>query len=212
MKEKVLPILMPLLVGIFGFIIGISVTKINTSNTNPSAGGQNQQTENKTEATQPKDDSGIQTYQVQKGDTLFSISLKFNVSLEELQQLNNITDPNQIKYGQTIKIPKSSDSSTAGASQLQIDLAKMKEIQALVDQGNQPWRLDPIEVTKAEAPANYELAATDSYTLKSKDDVRGEATVEVKKNIGSEIKTYTVSLVQPVTKGGKGIWAIISIK
>jgi flagellum-specific peptidoglycan hydrolase FlgJ len=42
-------------------------------------------------------------YQVQKGDTLYSISKKFNVSIEELKKLNSIID-NIISIGQNLKI------------------------------------------------------------------------------------------------------------
>lgn len=42
-------------------------------------------------------------YEVQKGDTLYSISKKFNISIEELKRQNNIVD-NAISIGQTILI------------------------------------------------------------------------------------------------------------
>jgi len=42
-------------------------------------------------------------YEVQKGDTLYSISKKFNISIEELKRQNNIFD-NAISIGQTILI------------------------------------------------------------------------------------------------------------
>ena len=42
-------------------------------------------------------------YKVQKGDTLYSISKKFNVSIEQLKQQNNIFD-NAISIGQNLKI------------------------------------------------------------------------------------------------------------
>lgn len=42
-------------------------------------------------------------YQVQKGDTLYSISKKYNISVEELKRQNNLLD-NAISVGQTILI------------------------------------------------------------------------------------------------------------
>ncbi len=42
-------------------------------------------------------------YEVQKGDTLYSISKKFNISIEELKKQNNIYD-NAISIGQSIQI------------------------------------------------------------------------------------------------------------
>ena len=42
-------------------------------------------------------------YIVQKGDTLYSLSKKFNITIEQLKQLNNISE-NAISIGQKIKI------------------------------------------------------------------------------------------------------------
>lgn len=43
----------------------------------------------------------INQYEVQKGDTLYSISKKFSTSIEEIMKLNNISD-NAISIGQTL--------------------------------------------------------------------------------------------------------------
>ena len=43
------------------------------------------------------------SYQVNKGDTLFSISRKFDMSVDELKEINKIQD-NNIKVGQTLKV------------------------------------------------------------------------------------------------------------
>jgi len=44
-------------------------------------------------------------YIVQEGDALWSIAARFGVSLEELQQANNITDPSQVGIGARLLIP-----------------------------------------------------------------------------------------------------------
>jgi len=44
-------------------------------------------------------------YIVQEGDTLWTIAIKFNVNPVDLQQINNIDDPNQIKIGDRLIIP-----------------------------------------------------------------------------------------------------------
>jgi len=44
-------------------------------------------------------------YIIRPGDTLFSISLKFNVPLDTLVTLNNIAAPDSINAGETLKIP-----------------------------------------------------------------------------------------------------------
>jgi LysM repeat protein len=45
------------------------------------------------------------TYVVQPGDNLFRISLRFNVPLAVLQQINGIANPSLIFVGQVIRLP-----------------------------------------------------------------------------------------------------------
>lgn len=45
-------------------------------------------------------------YKVQKGDTLFNISQKYNINWTTLATLNNLKSPFTLKLGQTLKIPK----------------------------------------------------------------------------------------------------------
>jgi LysM repeat protein len=45
-------------------------------------------------------------YKVQKGDTLFNISQKYNINWATLATLNNLKSPFVLKPGQIIKIPK----------------------------------------------------------------------------------------------------------
>lgn len=44
-------------------------------------------------------------YVIQKGDTLYGISRKYNISIDELCKANNFTKDSLIKIGQKIKIP-----------------------------------------------------------------------------------------------------------
>ncbi len=46
------------------------------------------------------------TYTVRSGDTLFGIARKFSVTVQAIQQANNIANPSLIKPGQVLKIPK----------------------------------------------------------------------------------------------------------
>ncbi|MCX8067766.1 MAG: LysM peptidoglycan-binding domain-containing protein [Anaerolineae bacterium] len=48
---------------------------------------------------------GEQVYIVRSGDTLYSIARRFGVSLQALQQRNNIVNPDDIKVGQQLIIP-----------------------------------------------------------------------------------------------------------
>ncbi len=51
---------------------------------------------------------GMVSHRVQKGETLWRISKKYNTSLEELIKLNNISDVSNIETGQIIYLPKPS--------------------------------------------------------------------------------------------------------
>jgi hypothetical protein len=46
------------------------------------------------------------SYTVQKGDTLFNIAQKFNISWTTLATLNNLKSPFYLKPGQNLKVPK----------------------------------------------------------------------------------------------------------
>lgn len=54
------------------------------------------------------------SYKVEKGDTLYSISRKYGVSVSELRSFNNLSENEVIKIGQTLRIPeKESDKSAS---------------------------------------------------------------------------------------------------
>lgn len=50
------------------------------------------------------------TYVVQSGDTLSAIALRFDMSQSELQEMNNISDPNSIQVGQELTVYQTDDS------------------------------------------------------------------------------------------------------
>lgn len=47
----------------------------------------------------------IQTYRLQQGDSLYLVALRFGVPLQQLIQLNGITNPNRVFPGQIVVIP-----------------------------------------------------------------------------------------------------------
>lgn len=47
-----------------------------------------------------------ESYTLRRGDTLYSVSRKFKVPLDELLRANSITDPNSLKVGTRIEIPE----------------------------------------------------------------------------------------------------------
>lgn len=55
-------------------------------------------------------------YVVQRGDTLYGISRRHNVTVAQLKSLNNISDPSQLEVGQRLRLSSSSVASTAGST------------------------------------------------------------------------------------------------
>jgi len=53
----------------------------------------------------PAQSAGEQVYIVRPGDTLYSISRRFGVSVQAIQQRNGLADPNIIRVGQQLIIP-----------------------------------------------------------------------------------------------------------
>lgn len=56
--------------------------------------------------------AGTRLYVVERGDTLYSIALRFGTTVSVLQTLNGIDDPNYITVGQVLRVP---DLAAAGA-------------------------------------------------------------------------------------------------
>lgn len=53
----------------------------------------------------PTPEPGVFTYKVEAGDTLYSIARQFDVTVNDLVALNELSDPNALRTGQTLKIP-----------------------------------------------------------------------------------------------------------
>jgi len=90
--------------------------------------------------------------------------------------------------------------------------SELETLQKSVDEGSQPWRLDPHMVALNEGTSLGFSQASDTFTLISKVEQgeysgAGEATVEAR----HQDSTYVIQLIQPVKQGDKGIWVINSV-
>lgn len=63
------------------------------------------------------------TYKVEKGDTLYSISKKYQITVAELRAANNLSENDVLKAGQKLKIP-SADIATAATLSASTDTSK----------------------------------------------------------------------------------------
>lgn len=47
----------------------------------------------------------LESYEVQRGDTLFNVSEKFGISWQTMAEINNLKEPYILRVGQKLKIP-----------------------------------------------------------------------------------------------------------
>ncbi|HWI62532.1 MAG TPA: hypothetical protein VNT75_11875 [Symbiobacteriaceae bacterium] len=88
-----------------------------------------------------------------------------------------------------------------------VDLNQIQEIQTQVDNGHQPWRLDPLQVAMEEGRRfGFDPAAGDRFELVAR--AGAEATVEVK--VGTA--AYLVQLKQPLGTRLGSIWTIVGVE
>ena len=93
------------------------------------------------------------------------------------------------------------------------DLENLEKIQESVNNGSQPWRLDPYTVAITDGVELGFNQEKDAFTLVSKTEMgeysgTGEAEVEA---VHDET-TYIIQLIQPIEQGDKGIWAINNVR
>lgn len=154
-----------------------------------------------TSSSDSRPSSPADTVVVGDGENLFEIGQKAGVSYILIAEANGI-DANKIKVGQTLMVPKNNQISFA------INKTKAASLQEDVDSGKYAFRLSALDTAKADSPTAYGLVSTDSFTKGTVDASAGSATVTATKGD----KIFTITLIQPATKGDKGIWAIESIK
>ena len=93
--------------------------------------------------------------------------------------------------------------------EVELDMAALEQLQAATDQGHQPWRLDPLEVTRNEGVGLGFDPAQDTFELLPvPDPATGEAQVLVLRSEGF----YVIHLVQPMRVGPDGLWAIARVE
>lgn len=140
------------------------------------------------------------TYTIQKGETLMVVSQTQGISWQDMVEANGMSDADKIQAGQTIILQK------AGQVDFMVDDDRAASLQKDADLGKYQFRLSPEDTARSDAPNVYGLKVTDTFALKSRDS--GQAQVQATK----EGKNFIIKLIQPVTKGDKGIWAIESIR
>lgn len=148
-----------------------------------------------------------QSYKIALGDTLYSIGSKFKIDWLDLAQVNGIKNPDAVVAGEVIAIPEIDPTTKKIQISFQVNQTQAKEAQSRVEKGQESWRVDPIEVSKKDAPPFFGITGTESFFQVEKNEEKGEAKIKVQ----LEGKEYLIKLTQPVEKGKNGIWAILAI-
>ena len=121
-----------------------------------------------------KSTDSTQTYIVQSGDSLYSISKKFNISIDELKKINNLTN-NTLQIGQVLKLSsddssnvyvvKKGDSLYSIAKKYNTTVDELKKVNNLSTNNLSIGQKLKIP-TESDIDANYTL-----YTVKSGDSL-----------------------------------------
>lgn len=73
---------------------------------------------------------------VEKGDTLYSISKKYSITLDQLRKANNLTDSDVIKVGQKLTIPGKDDNSSTSNTKTTSTTSKTEVTEYVVQKGD----------------------------------------------------------------------------
>ena len=85
------------------------------------------------------------TYKVEKGDTLYSISRKYQLTVAELRAANNLSDKDVLKAGQKLVIPEADIGTAAALSsskQVETKASITKTVEYTVVKGDSFWKID----------------------------------------------------------------------
>ena len=119
-----------------------------------------------------------QTYTVEKGDTLYGIANKYNISVEELKAINNLTS-NTLYIGQQLKVPEKEAEETEDY-----------EIYTVV-KGDSLWLISQ----------KYEVSVDDLIEINNLETVNLQIGDKLKIPKSTSKKTYTV-------QKGDSLWSI----
>lgn len=136
--------------------------------------------------------SSAQTHIVEKGETLYQLSKKFGVTVNQLRDWNNITG-NNIQIGQTLKV-------SAGSGAAALPVAKTSDIPQKIDPVS-TIEPDPIpEVTNAQVDSNTQAVDQSEPAGKLRDQT-------VFPDNSAATDASTVSTVA-TTSGSEGAFAV----
>ena len=136
------------------------------------------------------------TYKVEKGDTLYSISRKYQITVAELRAANNLSENDVIKVGQKLKIP-TADISNAAA--LATDNKATTSGSATLSATKATK-----EYTVVKGDTMYSISKKNGMTLAEFMALNGLDSNSVIK-VGQKLKIYTNAATASTSKTGTGV-------
>lgn len=91
----------------------------------------------------------LQEITVQKGDTLYSLSRKYEIPVNDLAVMNKISSPFDLAVGQKIKVPKLDNVKTASISEMKTVTAKPASTTAKITPAKKVVRQATVKETKS---------------------------------------------------------------
>lgn len=141
-------------------------------------------------------DSG-RTHTVAVGDTIYNISVRYGLSAEQLQQLNAITDPTQLRLGQVLRLPASVNAPRAYTGNPQVRVNRVTNDTVL----------ETAPIRNAETvPAAGETTATSSAA--SADAAEAARKKAEAKAAAEKVRTQAQQKLNAVTPGQRMIWPV----
>ena len=110
--------------------------KIYTNTSSNSSSSSNSTTKPTSSSSNKTSSSSYTTYTVQSGNTLSGIAYKYGVTVSQLQEWNNISNPNILSVGQTLKIYTNTSSNSSSSSNSTINSSNSSYTTYTVESGD----------------------------------------------------------------------------
>ncbi len=148
------------------------------------------------------------TYKVQPKESLFAIGEKMGVSWLIVKAANGIKDENLIQADYPLVIPKLSKETDYYRVSFLINEEKASELNRELRETDKSDWYDPLLVAKSHVEPYFNATEADEFKLIEADNSKGTALVEAK----TDTRLVYIGLVQPKTKGQKGLWALYYVE
>ena len=148
-------------------------------------------------------DSG-RTHTVAVGDTIYNISVRYGLSAEQLQQLNAITDPTQLRLGQVLRLPASVNAPRAYTGNPQVRVNRVTNDTVLE---TAPIRNAETVPAAGETTATSSAASADAAEAARK-KAEAKAAAEKVRTQAEAAKSQAQQKLNAVTPGQRMIWPV----